>query len=336
MEASSAWVTVAGRALTGIRRGLVRSLPLALLVLAACRSTSLEPTPEPPPVGPSHPPGWIDAPVTWAKLDAIEAWLDSPSSHRDDHLRIEAWLQLSEGRLEFSSQDLDGSNTPTETLRLRIQAAKEGFERVLAEPLLAGAQRARAVLGRQRSLALISVPPRRSGLPLIRRSTWGALPAVPSRMNPLRGVWSRVTVHHSADSRSVTSGGTYQESSRLVRSIQKYHLEDPALRWGDLGYHFAIDSAGRIFEGRELAWQGAHAGGANNHQNIGVCLLGSFESPAARPTPAALKSLELLLDHLRVEYRISATRVFTHRDFKETACPGPALTSWVRAYRQRR
>ena len=105
-------------------------------------------------------------------------------------------------------------------------------------------------------------------------------------------------------------------------------------RFGDIGYHYLIDAAGRIFEGRPIAWQGAHARGQNNYQNLGVCLLGDFTR--GRPTEAALASLGLLLNELRARYRIPSGRVFGHRDLLVTECPGDALQDWIGRYKGRR
>ena len=150
----------------------------------------------------------------------------------------------------------------------------------------------------------------------------------------MRGAWSRITVHHSAETSSNPEGGSLDESTETLRGIQRFHMDDPGHRYGDIGYHFLIDSSGRIFEGRNLSWQGAHAGGQNgihNNQNIGVCLLGDFSSRP--PTPAALKSMELLVGDLRRRFRIPASRVFAHSEFRDTQCPGPALEGWVAKYR---
>jgi hypothetical protein len=166
---------------------------------------------------------------------------------------------------------------------------------------------------------------------VIDRKQWNALPAVPSRLTPLKGSWSRITVHHSADTISNGSDGTLAESKEVVRKIQSYHMQDPGRLYGDISYHYLIDSAGRIFEGRALEWQGAHAGGINNNQNLGICVLGDFSRGA--PTEAAFTSLQLLLDALRERYRIPTSRVFPHKHFSDTVCPGPALVRRLESYR---
>jgi hypothetical protein len=211
-------------------------------------------------------------------------------------------------------------------VRVRLETTRGGFVQVLADPMAAPGPRTRAQIGLQGAQALLQAPSK-PGLSIVRRTEWRATPAVAARMTRLKGAWSRITLHHSAENRSNGRAGTLEESKEVVRGIQKFHMEDADHRWGDIGYHFLIDSAGRIFEGRELLWQGAHAGGVNNNQNIGVCLLGDFRT--GRPTDAALKSLALLLDDLMSEYRIPKSRVYPHKQFAVTECPGPVLTSWV-------
>jgi hypothetical protein len=81
-------------------------------------------------------------------------------------------------------------------------------------------------------------------------------------------------------------------------------------------------------------WQGAHAGGkdgVNNSQNIGICMLGDFSHRL--PTPAALKSLELLLADLRSRFPIAANRLYAHTEFTGSECPGPYLIDWVKKHR---
>jgi hypothetical protein len=273
----------------------------------------------------------VREPLSWAKLEMIERWLDTEAARHQPELVAEAELQLNEGRVYFSRRDLESKAVPRATLRVRAENAKAGFEKLLANPVASSGQRNRAQIGLRAASALLSAPGTQD-FALIRRDQWGARPAR-DNMTPLKGTWSRITVHHSAEGSSDPKGGSFEDSAETLRLIQKFHMEDPGHRWGDIGYHFLVDGAGRIFEGRELAWQGAHAGGpdgANNFQNIGICLLGDLERRP--PTPAALKSLQVLLDNLRQTYGIPRARVYPHGWFKDTRCPGPALTAWLGEY----
>ncbi|MBM3986537.1 MAG: N-acetylmuramoyl-L-alanine amidase [Planctomycetes bacterium] len=324
----------AGRSAVFAQRtsGLVRSLcaALALLFLCACPSLPRKPVEEPPPITEPSTPSWVKEPMSWHKLELIELWLEVDAARHSRELVIEAKLQLNEGRLQFSRRDIDSSAAPRETLLVRVESARKGFEEILADPAVSAGARNRAQLGLKGAASLVQAPTGKD-LAILRRQQWNARAPRVSNLTPLKGAWSRITVHHSAESTSDPRGGSLEDSAATVRIIQKYHMDDPTHRWGDIGYHFLIDGAGRIFEGRELEWQGAHAGGSNNQQNIGICMLGDFERRA--PTEAARKSLQVLLDDLRGRYRIPAERVVPHSSFGSTRCPGPALTAWLKKYK---
>ena len=153
-------------------------------------------------------------------------------------------------------------------------------------------------------------------------------------MVPMGRVY-RVTVHHTAHR---THGTSRSEAIRSIRLDQRYHMGTK--RWGDIGYHYLIDAGGRVWQGRDVRWQGAHAGnGLLNRGNIGVCLLGNFTSGAQGQAPSAaqVSSLQALVRHLRQQHRISISKIFTHREMPgvETVCPGPRLQSVVDRMRRR-
>jgi len=270
----------------------------------------------------------VSEPLSWSKLETLEQWLEHDAQRHEPSLVIEGRLVLNEGRLHYSQRDRDRSTAPAETLRLRIESARDGFTTVKDDPRASPGQKRRAEIGLRATQALLGAP---SGakLTVIARKQWNARAAKASNMTPLKGAWSKLTVHHSAETSSDPSGGSLEDSAASLRGIQRFHIEEKG--WGDIGYHFMIDAAGRIFEGRELNWQGAHAGGANNAQNVGICLLGDFERRA--PTAAALKSLELLVDDLRQRFKIRENRLYAHKELNTTSCPGDAIVAWVRAHR---
>lgn len=174
-----------------------------------------------------------------------------------------------------------------------------------------------------------------SGVIDVSRSQWHA-----SRIRPDHEAMSkpwRLTVHHSAEPFHAASAAS---SKAEVRRIQQFHQDGRG--WADLGYHFLVDREGRVFEGRSMEFQGAHAFGDNNVGNIGVCLLGNFAADPERggeyarvqSIPAAqLAGLRELVDLLRSRYGIDRSEVHGHSELRGTACPGPALLSWVERYR---
>lgn len=303
------------------------ALALAL-GLAACATPG--PRPEPPP-------NVVSAAVTLAEPTG-DPEVELERLRTFDTLAAKlraAYLQLRQGRTEATidlcAEVLYGVQRPN--------ANEESFARYLRAE--AYAARGRPELGRfdrdrARALALDpellrrlpapEVPrpeatPRLADLPVQSRAVWGAAAPKLGNLDPMTKV-TRLTVHHSAvyfrDTRLQTCAAQLQK-------IQREHMQTS--RWADIGYHFLIDPAGRVWEGRELRYQGAHAEGRNNIGNIGICLLGNFMKgrDGQQPTPSQVATLRLLVAQLAQQYGIGADGIFCHRDFKPTECPGPLL-----------
>ena len=137
----------------------------------------------------------------------------------------------------------------------------------------------------------------------------------------MRGI-NRITVHHEGwDLVQFTDGAS---SAARLESIRNNHLE--RLHAGDIGYHFVIDRAGRIWAGRSLLLQGAHVRDHNEH-NIGVMVLGNFN----RQYPSKHQYGRLLgtLQQLMGQYQIGVDRVYTHRELGPTTCPGDILQVYM-------
>jgi hypothetical protein len=164
---------------------------------------------------------------------------------------------------------------------------------------------------------------------ILPRSSWGNRKAIPRKME-LMGNPTRITIHHTA----MDAPQTPKEATHQIRLIQRNQIQKN--RWGDIGYHFLIDPWGRVFEGRKLKYQGAHAGdGETNKHNLGICLLGNFQSGeagASHPTQAQLKSMRALVQVLTDTFHISPSQVFSHQQIRPTAtsCPGTWLLPEVR------
>ncbi len=297
------------------------------LFLTACASTPRTLPPEPLLPAPSAVPPWVGQQTSWEKLDSIEAWLSTaPGS---GFWTIEGRLSLAEGWLEFSREDLN---------RQRILRAHTQFQRVASTPGRSTAQSARATRGQEtcadhltgRGSAGQTGLAGLNHLGIKRRSEWGAASPVARRLTSSAAPYSRITVHHAGEGpgTDLSPRGSRSDTADALRRIQSFHITERG--WGDVGYHFLIDPAGRTFEGRPLEFQGAHAGGNNNVGNIGICLLGNFE--LRRPSPAACAALRRLLDALRAEHSIPKSRVYPHDRFKTTDCPGRQLRAWLRTY----
>lgn len=308
-------------------RGSIRAAALTLLALAACASPAPSPSAKDygRATGPASEPYWASEPLSWAKLSEVEDWIHSRAAQADPYWRIEGELTLAEGRLTLARRDAQGG-TDARAIEQRRGAARAGFERVLDDGAANPEQRLRA----RRGLESVGGPAPRAAAPtgVVTRSQWGAMQPVTSRLNPVGGPYSRITIHHSAEIPGITLNGAYGNSVEALRKIQHHHIKGQG--WGDVGYHYLIDSSGRVFEGRDDRYQGAHAGGNMNVRNLGICLLGDYSGHT--PSPEALASLEHLIEEYRIRDSIARSNVLTHGDLKNTECPGRHITAWVRRY----
>lgn len=159
-------------------------------------------------------------------------------------------------------------------------------------------------------------------LPILARSTWTRrLPAANHR--PLGRVQGIVVHHTGVDYR----GYGLDDASALGR-IESWHRDE--LGWACIGYHILIGADGRLWEGRPLAMQGAHARGANEG-TIGVACLGALDrSP---PGTRQLAALQRVLEGLCADHRLPRRHVAAHLELAPTACPGPAVTDWLASWR---
>lgn len=191
--------------------------------------------------------------------------------------------------------------------------------------------------------------------PIIARAAW-ARGGAPPRFPPAYGSVKLAFVHHSESPNGYRPG----DVPAILKSIYQFHRF--VRGWNDLGYNFAVDAFGRIWEARAGGIDepviGAHAGGYNL-VSTGVVVLGTFMG--VLPPPAALASLERLLAWKlslhgvpasgRVDVRVdpsgagftrfapgalvSLPRVAGHRDGDQTACPGNALYARLPSIRPR-
>jgi N-acetylmuramoyl-L-alanine amidase len=161
--------------------------------------------------------------------------------------------------------------------------------------------------------------PRARAFQLVSRTAWGAEP-LKGNHDPM-GVIQRITLHHTDEH----AGMQGRADLEVVHAIQAYHRD--TLGWADIGYHYLVGRDGRIYEGRALTAQGAHSGGANNKNNLGISVIGNFS--ASLPPPAQLAALGDFLADRRAAYGVSAAALLGHRDFGPTECPGNALYGWL-------
>ena len=137
----------------------------------------------------------------------------------------------------------------------------------------------------------------------------------------------RITVHH--DAIMPVPSGSYADSLRRMNLIRRGHLNNG---WADIGYHFAIDPKGRVWQARPLELQGAHV---KNHNpgNLGIVVFGNYE--ILRPTQATLNSVNMMIAYAMQRFDVPISKVHTHQELRNTACPGRYLQEQMSLTRAR-
>ncbi len=139
---------------------------------------------------------------------------------------------------------------------------------------------------------------------------------------------TRAIIHHTAVATDYSTSLT--TSKAKVRGIQNYHIDSNG--WCDIGYHFVVDAAGNIFEGRVGSMtsliRGAHDG--NNTDSFGFNLMGNFETqnPSAVGRDALYDVIAWRMPSIWSPYGSGSYNGNTvgyldgHNKVKATACPG--------------
>lgn len=162
----------------------------------------------------------------------------------------------------------------------------------------------------------------------IRRSAWSRGEPNTREMDPMLPP-KFITIHH--DGINPFWGTSEMESKARLELVRNGHR---GRGWADIGYHYVVDRAGRVWQARDVTkWQGAHVKNRNEN-NIGVMCLGNFcdQSPSA----AQVDALNRTVAQLRGYYRISPGAVYTHREWQgaHTVCPGDYLQAKVLVLRR--
>ncbi|MGQ9662638.1 MAG: peptidoglycan recognition protein family protein [Kiritimatiellia bacterium] len=163
-----------------------------------------------------------------------------------------------------------------------------------------------------------------SDLEILPRRAWTSFVPRVGRMGTA-SPFERITFHHRGD--LVDYHTDIDEVIHRLDGVLGDHLRRD---YGDIGYHFVIDHAGRIWEGRALRFEGAHVAG-QNAGNIGVMLLGNFEHQ--NPSSEQVWAAKALCLRLRKRYRISARNVYGHKGLAQSLCPGRYFYHYVQTMR---
>jgi hypothetical protein len=161
------------------------------------------------------------------------------------------------------------------------------------------------------------------------RSAWTASPLQLRNATPMNGV-AKITIHHSGDGKPFRPA-TAADVARHLQLVQQAHLQRGMI---DIGYHFAVDPQGRLWQLRWLEYEGQHVrpspnGTHNNPHNIGIVVLGDFNLQPV--TSAQRDHLFELVRLLRYKYGSTPIRplpisaVYLHGEIVDTDCPGKNL-----------
>ncbi|AKJ28857.1 peptidoglycan recognition family protein [Caldimonas brevitalea] len=104
---------------------------------------------------------------------------------------------------------------------------------------------------------------RREGFEFKTRSDWKAREAKTAGMK-LDWSYTGIAIHHAGNSASCNADGAAQ-----MRKVQDLHMD--VQDYADVGYHYAVDCQGVIYEGRDIRYLGAHIGEV--HGVAGIVLL---------------------------------------------------------------
>ncbi|MEU9375538.1 peptidoglycan recognition protein [Streptomyces sp. NPDC048255] len=177
---------------------------------------------------------------------------------------------------------------------------------------------------------------------IVTRKGWGADESLREPGFVYTSTVKAAFVHHSA------SGNNYacKDAPAVLRSLYRYHVLSSG--WRDIGYNFAVDKCGTVYEGRaggvSKAVLGAHTLGFNTN-SIGIAVLGTYTSTAppavAVDAVARLTAWKLGLfgrdprakttltsgggNRYPKGQNVSMNVISGHRDGFATECPGKQL-----------
>ena len=245
-----------------------------------------------------------------------EAVSTAPNSHERDRALVKAGYGAEQQAAKEKARDYLVRVQDTSVVGYRDLATRVGVPGTgaTAMPVVRDAPRPAA--------------PKDPGAPKIHdRSEWNPRPMKRGKDSvELLGKPRRITIHHGGD-RIPDPPVSRDDAVKRMHSYQDTHQAQK--HWADIGYHFVIDGAGRIWEGRDIKWQGAHAGSkALNDANIGICLMGNLDR--VQPTAAQKASLKQLTVWLVEKYSIPLAQVDGHGEVKDTNCPGRYTEAYIK------
>jgi hypothetical protein len=166
---------------------------------------------------------------------------------------------------------------------------------------------------------------------IISRAAWGALPPKTELMQEQKP--NEIMIHHTGERQQPRVS-----IEAKMRGLQHFgmtpgrvgRLSKPA--WGDVPYHFYIDVAGKIAEGRDIDFAGDATTSLDNDGRIQITVEGDFERE--EPTKEELSSLTALVTWLALKYGVPPEGISGHGDHDQTDCPGRHLQPFLEELRR--
>lgn len=167
--------------------------------------------------------------------------------------------------------------------------------------------------------------------PIVTAEEWGSTPQpIPAER---KHTPRYITIHHAGVLVKSTTA-----RAKFVKNMQAWGQREK--KWPDLAYHFLIAPDGRIFQGRDIRYEGETNTKYPLKDQVQVELMGDFTRQ--RVSPQQLQSLVKLTAWLCAEYDINPILMGGHNDRapRQTSCPGTdlyryiedgQLTKWVTA-----
>lgn len=158
-----------------------------------------------------------------------------------------------------------------------------------------------------------------STIKIFSRSDWRSLPITKGYK---KHTIKKITLHH---------GGVEYKGDRTtdlyLRNLQFWSRRDRP--WPDIPYHFIIDLAGNIWEGRPLQFSGDTNTEYDPTGHVLIMLLGNYEIQEV--SIKQLDSIINLMAALCREYHLNPKEIAGHKDYSaNTDCPGKNLYRYLK------
>jgi hypothetical protein len=133
---------------------------------------------------------------------------------------------------------------------------------------------------------------------------------------------THVTLHHTGDARPLLPG---DDPVQRLRGLQAWGARDR--NWWDVPYHFLLDLAGSIYEGRDYHYIGETNTSYDPGGHFLISVIGNYGHQ--EPTQAQLDAIADLMAWALQEFDLPIERIGGHYNYAATSCPGTHLRKYL-------